>query len=88
MKCEADECTADEDFVGERVEHSAEFAGDVEFSGDGAVDDVCEAGDYKNGEGGIEEECPVVGAGGVKEHNEKQYGQDEPAKGQYVRNLF
>ena len=87
-KCEADECAADEDFVGEGVEHTAEFAGDVEFSGDGAVDNIGKAGDNEDGEGGVESEDSIVGPGDIEKHTEKEYGQDEPAKGQYVRNLF
>ena len=39
--------------------------------------------------GGVESEGSVFGLGDIEEkHNKKEYGQDKPAKGQYVRNLF
>ena len=42
---ETDECAAYQEFVGEWVGYASEFAGDVEFAGYVAVDDVGQAGD-------------------------------------------
>jgi len=85
---EGNECAADEDFVYEGVEHTAEFGGDVKFSRDGAVDDVGEAGDDKDDEGSIEGICFILGNGRIEEYSEEQYGQNEPAESKNVCNLF
>ena len=85
---EADKCAADEDFVNEGVEHPAEFAGDVESSCDGAVDDVGKAGDNEDYKSGIDERGFIEGVRGIEKHSEEVNGPDEPAKGKYVWNLF
>ena len=51
---EAYEGSADEDFVGEGVHYSTKFAGDTQFSCDGAIDHIRQAGDNKNDEGDIQ----------------------------------
>lgn len=86
--CEADKCAADEDFVGERVEHSSELACDAEFSGDGAIGDIGKARDDEDDECDVEEEGAVVHVGRIQDHQEEDDGEDEPAEGQDVRNLF
>jgi len=61
--CEADECAADHNFIDKWVEHSPEFAGDVEFSCDGAVGYVCQSRDDKNCESDVEHQCFIVRIG-------------------------
>ena len=80
----ANESAADEDFIDEWVEHTAEFGVEVQFSCDGAVDDVGKSSDDKDDQRGIEQEGSVLGAGRIKEHTEKKDGKEEPAKGQKV----
>jgi len=90
---EANEGTADEDFVSERVHDSAELACDAEFSCDSAVNHIRNAcydekdkSDVKKvGEGA---RALVVEFGCVEKHNQEDYGQDEPAHSQDVRNVF
>jgi len=86
---EADEGAADEDLVGEWVEHTSEFAGDVEFSCNGAVNDVSQACDYEDSEGDVYEQGPVGrNRRQIEQHCEEQNGKDESAEGQNVWNLF
>ena len=86
--CETDKCAADEDFVGERVEHPAEFAGDVELSGDGTVDNIGNCGDEKDYKSCVESKSSLFSVRDIEEHAQEKYSQHEPAEGQYVGNLF
>jgi len=80
----ANESAADEDLIDEGVEHTSEFGIEVQFSCDGAVDDVGKSRDDKNHKSSVYERSSVAYTGEIKEHTEEKDGKDEPAKGQNV----
>lgn len=49
------ECSAYEDFINKRVDHSAELAGDIESAGNYAVHNIREACNNKENKGEVEE---------------------------------
>jgi len=73
---ETDKRTADKDFVGQRVYHSSEFAGDAQSPCDGAVDYVGNTRNDKDNKGDIQKEWSVFGISRrcVKNHNQKDDG--------------
>jgi hypothetical protein len=80
---------ADEDLISERVNHSAELAGDAELSGNGTIDKVSQTCDYEQDKSDVEKEpsALLLDSRRPKNHQEKNNGQDEPAAGQYVWDL-
>ncbi len=86
---ETDKGSADQDFVGERVNHSAELAGDAEPACDGSIDHVGQACNYEQDEGNIEEPPLLLGGNLRKPEYHYQYNdcQNEPAAGKNVRYL-
>ena len=82
-------CAANEDFVDQRVHHPAEFARDVQSSGNGTVEHIGYGRSDKNNEGDIKKESPALGIrwGSVENHNKENKGQAKPGKSQDVRNI-
>ncbi len=60
---ETNKGAADQNFVSQRVHHSAELTGNIELAGYFAVNNIGKAGNDKKDEGNIQKERPVYNTG-------------------------
>ncbi len=90
---ENDKRAADENFVGKRVNYSAEFAGDIQLSCHCAIDHICQGGDNKNKKSNVE----ITGERHIsisrqcwfeENHRQENHAQYEPAERQDIRQMF